>query len=50
MSSTATGNFKGENGTDAHRSFPRDTWGFLKDQTYIAVLTFARISKKIFFI
>ena len=50
MSSTATGNFKGENGTDAHRSFPRDTWGFLKDQTYIAVLTFARILKKIFFI
>jgi hypothetical protein len=30
MSSTANGNFKGENGTDAHRSFPRDTCGFMK--------------------
>jgi hypothetical protein len=30
MSSTETGNYKGESGTDAHRSFPRDTCGFLK--------------------
>ena len=43
-------NFKGENGTDAHRSFPRDTCGFLKGQTYTDVVTFASILKKIFFI
>ena len=49
MSSTATGNFEGENGTDAHRSFPRDTWGFLKGQTYTDVVTFASILNKLFF-
>ena len=43
-------NFEGENGTDAHRSFPRDTCGLLKGQTYTDVATFASILKKIFFI
>jgi len=28
------GTFKGKDGTDAHRSFPRDICGFLKSNLY----------------